>query len=105
MEKDGANFLATWNALGGSYNITDNMQVKLVTTANYSTRILRKEAWNSLQFSIKPAFRYSLAEKAHVQVGINYTITEGWGKDNKGDDYTSTRVMNIAVPVSISMEL
>ena len=105
LEKDGANFLATWNALGGSYNITDNMQVKLVTTANYSTRILRKEAWNSLQFSIKPAFRYSLAEKTHVQVGINYTITEGWGKDNKGDDYTSTRVMNIAVPVSISMEL
>lgn len=105
LEKEGANFLTTWNALGGSYSISDSMQVKLVATVNYSTRDLRKEVWNSLQFSIKPAFRYYLAEKAYAQVGINYTITEGWGKDSTGKDYTGTRVMNIAVPVSISVEL
>ena len=105
LEKEGANFLTTWNALGGSYSISDSMQVKLVATVNYSTRALRKEVWNSLQFSIKPAFRYYLAEKAYAQVGINYTITEGWGKDSTGKDYTGTRVMNIAVPVSISVEL
>lgn len=105
LEADGAKFLATWNALGGSYNLTDKMQVRLVATANYSSRTLREEVWNSFQFGIKPAFRYYLAEKAHAQVGINYAITEGWGKDNKGQDYTSTRVMNLEIPVSISIEL
>lgn len=94
-----------WGAIGGGYQLTDEMSLRLVADGRYTLRWCEKEKNEAFRFEVKPAVRYNLSEKVHVQGGVTYSMQYGTGTDATGQAIESTIAQSVAVPISIFVEL
>ena len=94
-----------WGAIGGGYQLTDDMSLRLVLDGRYTNGWKDKEKAEAFRFEVKPAIRYNLTDKIYAQSGLTYYVQLGSGTDAAGQAVESTVSQSVTVPVSIFIEL
>ncbi len=94
-----------WGAVGGCYQLTDQLNLRLVADVRYTNQWLEKSRDEAVRFEIKPAVRYNVTEKIYAQGGITYSLQHGWGKTIEGETQETTMAQSVAIPISILVEL
>ena len=100
-----ASFGGFWGAVGGCYQLTDQLGLRLVTDVRYTNRWLEEARDQAIRFEFKPAVRYNLTDKIYAQAGITYALRHGWGTTEEGETQEETIAQDLAIPVSIFIEL
>ena len=63
-----------WGAIGGGYQLTDDMSLRLVLDGRYTNGWKDKEKAEAFRFEVKPAIRYNLTDKIYAQSGLTYYV-------------------------------
>ena len=94
-----------WGAIGGGYQLTDELSLRLVADGRYTLRWGEQERNEAMRLEVKPAVRYNLTDKISAQAGVTYAMQIGRGIDATGNAVESTMAQSVAVPISLFIEL